>query len=473
MKLHPNNKTILLHCHIFKNGGSTIDSALTKNFGERALVFENSSGQQFLRTNSIIEFIKNSGQREIASISSHGMGLPSPRYNSIQFIPLIMIREPLDRLGSMYSFYRRHKNSISHECLLAKRETLKSFVDTLCQSGLDTSFSNLQCQFFLANYFPPKHPSNSTWPTIVENLNSTPCVGLLEMFDESMVLWEECLRPFIATIDLSYQKKNVSKSRSSDLDRRLETIHEQLGDNLVAEFKRRNEYDYRLYELIKKRLLVSTTKIPTFEEHLANFRKRMPPEAEQIPEAITQETSSEAQLGGDIPPLPLTTVFTGKKQISLSRPPSEPIGASCGINIIGCGLFNQETGDELHIVHHGQRVEVIIAIEANKPIEKPIVGITVTDDNQSIVFSMNSLYTSVCIHSIKERGKKIYSFLFTIPPLNSGSYTITPAFASGTQEEHTMLSTATDAILFFIPRMIKQRMPGFLYLNDYQVTTNS
>jgi hypothetical protein len=63
-----------------------------------------------------------------------------------------------------------------------------------------------------------------------------------------------------------------------------------------------------------------------------------------------------------------------------------------------------------------------------------------------------------------------FSFGFTIPPLNSDSYTITPAFASGSQEKHTMLCQVKDAVLFFVPVMIKPRPPGFLYISDYSFT---
>lgn len=474
MTRHQNNITILLHCHIFKNGGSTIDNILTKNFRERALFRENSNGQNFLLSNSILEFIDNSGQEKIASISSHSMGLPAPKHDLIHFIPLIIIREPLDRLGSMYSFYQRHNNHISHECLLAKRNTLKSFVETLFQCGLDSSFSNLQCQFLLANYFPPKHPSDKTWPTIIENLRSIHCVGLLEMFDESMVLWEEYLRKFIATIDLSYEKKNVSENRLSALNSRLEIIHEQLGDNLVTEFKKRNVYDYQLYEIIKDRLLGAINNNKTFTELLSNFRRKMYVDGKRVADSTSQEPTSLTRLEQDTPLQPISTVSLDAKQNLLdSQKPLKTNAVATSNDIISCGLFAPGSGEEIHIVHQGQRVEVTIAIKTKDTIDKPIVGITITDSNQQIVVAMNSLYSSEKIYPLKEHSEITYHFLFTMPPLNSGSYTVTPAFASGTQEEHTILAEINDAILFFVPRMIKQRMPGFLHINDYRVTTDN
>lgn len=456
--------------HIFKNGGSTIDNVLTRNFGARALFRESPGGQQFLLSDTIIDIVANTGTDKVASISSHHMGLPPPRHPSINFIPLIMIREPLDRLGSMYTFYRNQKTHISHECLLAKRETLKSFVETLSSANLDSSFSNLQCQFLLGNYSPPKHPSGKTWTTIVDNLNASPCVGLLEMFDDSMVIWEDYLRQFIPTIDLSYVKTNVSANRSSSLEERLELIHEQLGNDLVAEFKRRNQYDYRLYNLVKAKLQETINGHAPFSERLASFRKKSLATGRVI-KANNKLLGGENTIEKNNQIKTMIVVHRGEIQILLSRLPKETkITDSSPIHIIGCGLFEQETGEQLRTVQHGQRVEVIVAVEVKGEIPEPIIGITVTNDNQDIVFAMNSLYSPGGITSLSVGKDMTFSFLFTMPPLNSGSYTITPAFASGTQEEHNLVAAVKNAALFFVPKMIEQRMPGFLYLDDYQLT---
>ena len=467
-KIHEN--VVLLHCHIFKNGGSSIDSALLQNFGTKAIFRESPAGQQFLLSDAILDIVESTGPKKVASISSHRMGLPAPSHDTITFIPLIMIREPLDRLGSMYSFYRSQKVNISHECLLAKRETLKSFVEILLSAGLDSSFSNLQSQFFLGNYFPPKHPSEKTWPTIVENLNAVPCVGLLEMFDESMVIWEDFVGQFIPTIDFSYIKSNVSANRSSSLAERLELLHDQLGDGLISEFKQRNHYDYRLYNLAKAKLQQTINSHSSFPERLANFKKRISLGPDQSIQAKDQLPDTKGKIENKNQTNTMIVVPRGKKQILLNRPPTETKGVdSSPIHIIGCGLFEQETGTHLQTVRHGQQVEVLVAVEVKGEIPAPIVGITVSNDNQDIVFAMNSLYSTGGVTALSVGKDMKFSFLFTMPPLNSGSYTISPAVASGTQEEHTLLSTVKDAVLFFVPKMIGLRMPGFLYLNEYSL----
>jgi len=460
---------ILLHCHIFKNGGSTIDSVLRENFGFRAIFRESSDCHKFLLSGEIIDIVESADCGEVASISSHRMGLPAPSHPSLTFIPLVMIREPLDRLGSMFSFYRRQRDETGHEYLLAKKTSFKEFVETLMGADLDSSFTNLQCQFFLGNYSFPKHPTEKTWATIAENLNTVPCVGVLDKFDESMILWEQNLRQFLPSIDLSYTKQNVSHERAQNLDERLEFILEELAEKLVAEFKKRNEFDYRMYNLVKNKIIEKIGDISGFSEKLLQFRKRHKIEVGTIKAEGPSRTIACNVVDGLNENIQNDVVFLmGGKKCSLPRiyERMETVSSS-SIHIIGCGLFDQQTGQLLRMVKHGQSVDLVVVVEVKDNISKPIVGITVENDKHEIVFVMNSLHSVKSISCLTIGEIESFAFCFKIPPLNSGSYAVTPAFASGTQDDHVILCCVKDAVLFFVPKMIEQRMPGFLYINNF------
>lgn len=461
---------IVLHCHIFKNGGTTIDNMLTRNFGNKAVIYEPPAGQNFLLSEVLLDMVERTGKNQIASISSHRLGLPVPQHERIKFIPLVMIREPLDRLGSMYSFYKRHHaDHINHECLLAQKEPFQRFVEILMESNLDSSFINLQCQFFLGNYSPPKHPNEATWPTILDNLNAVSCLGLLEMFDESMVLWEEYLRHFFPLIDLSYVKMNISTARSTSFNERLQSLSDELGEALVCKFKNRNQLEYQLYNLVKSKLTTAINTTPFFAEKLSAFKAKISPgtiilddptkfiaEHKIACASCNQDTSIDITLEG--------------KQFCLPRiDPKFPPHPAPPLTIIGCSVFDQETGSLLQIVRHKQKLMVIIVAKVLADIAKPIVGITLENDKNEIVFAMNSLHSPTPISTLRGGSMASFGFRFDVPPLNSGSYTITPAFASGSQEDHVILHQKKDAAIFFVPKMIECRMPGHLYINDYSL----
>jgi len=148
---------------------------------------------------------------------------------------------------------------------------------------------------------------------------------------------------------------------------------------------RRNQYDYRLYALVKERLQRVIGELPSFPERLAIFRKKLPQ-----PATIPSPLAGEGQGGGKIGLYPAD--HHGKQPCEETLLPASKGNSSNPVEIIGCGLQDQKTGQPLKTVRHGQQVEVIVSVEIKEDIPSPIVGITVSNDKQEIVFAMNSLY---------------------------------------------------------------------------------
>jgi len=459
-------RAIILHSHIFKNGGTTIDAVLKRNFGASALCCE-SFEDHFLSQKMILDTAQSEG---VKSISSHRIGLPPPKSGVATFIPLVMLREPLDRLGSIYSFYKRQHEDISHECALARRKSFKDFVRILMEAGLDVSFADIQSQFFLASLSPPQYPSKANWDVVREIANSIPCVGVLELFDESLLLWERHLRKFFPEINLAYIRKNVSQDRLEKLETRLDRIIDDLGAELVNLFQERNKFDYKLHDLATYRIQCEMLEITNFQEELAGFRERSASLVRNAPlnerKLVLQQGSGLVSCDNDEgEPFPY---LRNGRVINLSK--VSPLMVSVdteSLHIVGCGLLDHSSGNQLTLVRHGQKVDVVIVVEAFERIALPIVGITFENSRKEIVFCMNSFVSHTEIAPPQAGRYQAYSFSFVMPPLNSGSYSVCPAFASGTQEEHTVLCHVKDALLFFVPRMILPRMPGVLYVNDF------
>src|SRR5581483_6833001 len=99
------SRVVLLHYHIFKNAGSTIDFALKQNFGDRLAYLHGDRFDSMVSDAEVVEFV--SRNPAIAAISSHHLRPPAPAAPSIRFLEILIVREPLDRLCSIYDFYRR------------------------------------------------------------------------------------------------------------------------------------------------------------------------------------------------------------------------------------------------------------------------------------------------------------------------------------------------------------------------------
>ena len=458
---------MILHCHIFKNGGTTIDNILERNFGVSAIKLE-SSRRDFLSSGQIIDTVH---QQSPSSISSHTLGLPVPDSDSITFIPLIMIRHPLDRLGSMYAYFKQKTKNLNNSKFypLAKQRPFKEFVKILLKSGIDSSFVNLQSQFFLGNYNPPKYLSEKSWDLVVENTQST-CIGVLDRFDDSMVLWEDRLKKNFPNISLAYSKANVSHGRTQNISERLNDMKNELGSELVAEFEKRNKFDYRLYHLALKRIDFEIGNVPDFINRKLDLRQR----SKDLTAAIVRKsptlhdehkrhTRAASQTKNKLNTIKVDKYLLSKIVLDRDTVPSRPV------HIVGCGMFDFISGESLTIAHHDQKIAVVVAVEAEERIEQPIVGITVKNNANDIMFAMNSFFSKEKI-APPEIGKlSTYIFTFKIPPLNSGLYSITPAVANGTQEDHSPLNWIEDAIIFAVPSMLPQRLPGVLYVDDFKL----
>ncbi|MHB1406040.1 MAG: Wzt carbohydrate-binding domain-containing protein, partial [Desulfitobacteriaceae bacterium] len=59
-----------------------------------------------------------------------------------------------------------------------------------------------------------------------------------------------------------------------------------------------------------------------------------------------------------------------------------------------------------------------------------------------------------------------FLFEFTIPSLNSGFYTISPAIASGSQDNHIQHNWIHDALIFQVMNKQKFELQGLLTLED-------
>lgn len=135
--------------------------------------------------------------------------------------------------------------------------------------------------------------------------------------------------------------------------------------------------------------------------------------------------------------------------------------------IIGVGLFDLRTNRKCQIVTPGQKIKLLIKVRYNQELYNPIVGFTCKDRLGNIVTQSNSyvLYKNV---DAKVGQTFCYCFQFTMPSLNDGEYTISPAVASGTQEEHTQHCWVHDALVFQVINKKQYLLQGFLYLDDIE-----
>lgn len=261
------DKNVMLHCHIFKNAGSTLDWALKRSFNQG--FFDHREDQKMLKEGIkyLDEFLY--ARPEIFALSSHHM--PFEPEHSKHYWWLVLLREPLRRVRSVYDFEVKQRPIASLGSKMAKKLNLSEYINWRIQSDVPTVIKNFHVRYL----------SNATNPSIKVDevylekalqrlsLNNV-LVGTVEHFDESMVLFEDSLRKVFPGVDLSYVRQNVGRHKLGDPLDFLDHINPDVRELLIVN----NQLDMKLYDMVSAEQSALTKNFPDFEKRLDDFKKR-------------------------------------------------------------------------------------------------------------------------------------------------------------------------------------------------------
>lgn len=263
-------RPVIVHFHIFKNAGTTVDWILSRNFGDKAVMFDNKNVNNIFTTHELSNKITE--YPDAKSFSSHQLRYHLPHDQDCTFFPILFIRHPIDRSFSIYSFAKRDNREELY-FRKARNSTLRDFVKFNLEVKEYQDMKNFQT-IWLAHNFGKNEANTQALLRALTNLQSCPILGLVDKTDESLVVAEETLKPHFPGIDMSYISQNVSRERESSLTNRLRAGRLEIGEDLWADLVEANVYDFVLYSYAVERLNESMKSIPDFTKKLADFKRR-------------------------------------------------------------------------------------------------------------------------------------------------------------------------------------------------------
>lgn len=270
-------KPVCIHFHIFKNAGTTIDSALQKNFSNQHLTMDDKakSPSDIFSWEQVLPFLNQ--HKDVKAFSSHIIRFPLPESNYFNFLPMVFLRHPLDRIFSIYSYHRRKDDVSQEHKQICKTKTISEFIDWGLKQPNYATMKNFQTLYLSRENYVNPQINLEDFNLALERIQNCTVVGVVDRLDESLVLAEETLKPYFSGIDLTGRKLNVSPDRMGSLLEKLESSKKQIGNNLYNKLLEHNEYDLRLYNSANEELDNRISKITKFEKKLKNFceRKKM------------------------------------------------------------------------------------------------------------------------------------------------------------------------------------------------------
>jgi hypothetical protein len=244
----------IIHKHIFKNAGSTFDWILKENLGNAFCDHRDDIPMKEEGYSYLLRFLKENPQ--ILALSSHHLMFQFKTDAEIEFIPVYLIRHPIERIRSVYNFERIQKSD-SIGAIMAKQMNFNDYVLWRMQEDTQPTIRNFHTKF-LAGEKPAEICNEKSLQKARNELISNRFIGIVDKFSLSMKYFENEFANIGIHLNLTkYESQNVLQDVDNiNINKRVEEILNDLGvlSDLVIE---KNNYDIYVYnyacELLEKR----------------------------------------------------------------------------------------------------------------------------------------------------------------------------------------------------------------------------
>jgi hypothetical protein len=178
----------------------------------------------------------------LQAVSSHQIRYPVPRAAGFLFFDVCFLRDPLDRIRSMYDYFREKPAEGDPVSDFANHLPLGEFVASLIQE-MPWYIHDAQVNL-LANGIANDIPSAGDFDRAVSKMLRTSFLGVVDRFQESLIAGQHFLRPAFPTLDCTTEMENVSGGQAG-------TLQEACDPATYAELVRMNAGDTKLVELAR------------------------------------------------------------------------------------------------------------------------------------------------------------------------------------------------------------------------------
>lgn len=222
---------VILHNHLFKNAGTSVDHILIQNFGDRWLS-EEFPIKGKTNTAELGNWIQDNPHA--CAFSTHTMLGPLPVIKDVGIIPVMLLRDPLDRIASAYRF-ERGQNAQSRGAQLAKTHGFAGYVHARLSTSGDRQCRNFQTHR-LAMMLPDMAGTELERACkAAQMIHEVGVLGFVQRFDSAIERLSRLIAPYHPGFSWKPIVANASRPVSSnDISPAMKaTLREANTDDLV------------------------------------------------------------------------------------------------------------------------------------------------------------------------------------------------------------------------------------------------
>lgn len=240
---------LILHHHIFKNAGMSIDYSLKKYFGNSWSALEGAHARDIVSESDLWGFIKD--RPTLSAISSHTL---RPIAHAKNIFPIVFIRHPVLRARSVYLFTKKDKTQPNHKEISS--QTFPEFIEWALSSEPKNGgvvIKNYQVIHLSSASFrvPCILDAQATAIDLIQAedfLMQLPAYGIVENFEISIKNYEFVLNKFFKGIKFENVRLNSTSNLVGGMIDELKIIRNEIGSNCYNDLIEANSFDLALYE---------------------------------------------------------------------------------------------------------------------------------------------------------------------------------------------------------------------------------
>jgi len=263
-------RLVLLHYHILKNGGSSIMEILGRSFLDRFAAYDLAGLDAEIMHRDLLSFLESNPR--VQALSSHQIFYPVPRAPGYLFFDICFLRDPIDRIRSIYDYFRAKPVEGETMSGLAYERTLGDFTRRLVEE-MPWTINDVQVNL-LANGLINDQPRGiEDLAVATARMLETSFLGVVDRFDESLVAGQHALERLFPALNCVHAPVNASATPGTTLAQRTEQFRSACDEGVFSELLRLNAMDFELLRRARAEVRRRFDLVPEPEEQLRGLQQ--------------------------------------------------------------------------------------------------------------------------------------------------------------------------------------------------------
>ena len=237
----------MLHYHFLKSAGMAIEDMLRRSFEKNYASIDTEDRDGHMSTAALLALLH--ANPHLKAVSSHQIRYPLPQVRGFMFFDLCFLRDPIDRVRSIYDYFRDKPGAGDPVSEFANALTLGEFIAFLIRE-MPWYVNDAQVNL-LANGIVNDCPSAQDFDRAAAQMLRTSFLGVVDRFGESMVAGQHFLQPGFPELACWGVPTNTTARVESTLEERKALVRESCDSRTYAELLRLNAMDSKLVDLAR------------------------------------------------------------------------------------------------------------------------------------------------------------------------------------------------------------------------------